>query len=302
MQIIDLTPNRDENGKVSLLGIVQGTLKYGFSYPKMLAAQDAIQSQLKKRLGSTFYLLRNVILPRSDILVPFILVGPAGVYVIQPTYQTGIYQARGAEWGVLDKERFKPAAINLLKKTANLTRAVQVYLRRQGIDLDAINGVLMAADPGLHIESTRPIVRVLMYDAIPGFARSLSQERGLLSSAEAKTIVRRLQKPRGADEKEDESEALQPEDFFTPSETPASDDLTQAFAFNPEDKDAPAEEDASEPPIPPEIKPRPKPKSPPPAQLPLGLTQQQWLLLIGMFVIEILIIFGFLFFILLTNA
>lgn len=280
MKIIDLTPGRAPDGKVPFWAVIQGALKYGLSYPKMLQAQDIIQARLKKGLKNNFYLLRNITLPRSSILVPFILVGPPGVYVIVPTHLTGLYQAKGAEWGTLTKNQFKAESINLLKQTHNLTRAVQVYFKRQNMTLERVEGILMAADPGLHVESSRPIVRVLMADAIGGFVRSLRQERPQLTDAEVRLLVRRLQDP----DSPAEEERIEPEDFFV------TDAERQA-----------AEEAASEPPVPPELPARQQKKPSrraaartPDPSLPLGLNQKQWLLLIGMFVVEILLIFALL--------
>ncbi len=275
MKVLDFTPHRNPDGKISPVGLVMGMIKHGISYPKMLEAQDIIQARLKKQLSGAFVLLRNLTLPNSDILVPMILVGPPGVYVIMPTNISGIYEARGAKWGVLEKNAFKPARINLLKRTANLTRAVEVYLQRQGYAIDQIEGVLMAANPGLQVDTSRPIVRVLMADAIDGFLRSLGSTRGGLSRHEVQSIVRLLQ---GKQPEPEPSDELDWEQFLAEGE--------EAPEQPAEEKTKPQPQAAAAA--------RPQPKRPPAAEpkWPLGLTTKQFFLLLGMFIFEILIIFA----------
>ncbi len=273
MKVLDFTPNRSPDGKISPLGLITGMLKHGISYPKMLAAQDVVQARLKKKLGGGFVLLRNLVLPRSDILVPLLLVGPPGVYVLMPTSLTGIYEARGAEWGELVKDRFKPASVNLLKRTANLTRAVEVYLQRQGYAIEHIEGVLVATNPGLQIESSRPIVRVLMADALDGFIRSLQGARPALSRHDVRSVVNLLQ---GKDPEPDPSDELDWRQLVGEEESEPGEAEETA---TPE-----ADEQRQPPPRP--ARPQPQPK------WPFGLTTRQFMLLLGMFIFEVFIIFA----------
>lgn len=275
MQVIDLTPYTDGEGKVSPIGLVLGMLKQGFSYPKMLEAQQIVLERLKKGLGRDFILLRNLVLPGSDILVPMVLVGPPGVYVLVPTHLKGVYEASGAEWNVLQGKSFAPAPINLLKRTAGLTRAVQVYLERQAYPVEAIEGVLVAADPGLHIDTSRPIVRVLMADAIESFIRSLNAARPVLKRNDIKIIVNKLQDPKWEPAVEDWS------NFDTPSAEEAEAAPAQETAEQP--KKASQRASAAKP-----ARRRPAPET----RWPLGLNTRQFFLLLGMFLFEIMILFA----------
>ena len=173
MKIIDKTPLHDEKGQLSLIGQIQGRLKYGLSWPAELEAQKQVIAQLDRVLEKSFVLIRNFTLPNSEIIIPIILVGVGGITVIHVTTVKGQIEAKGDQW-IIDG---KPAPINLLNRVSRYARAVEVYMERQGMSLQnsSVEPVLIAANPGAHIESTRPSVRVVMSDAIRQFASSLLQ-------------------------------------------------------------------------------------------------------------------------------
>ncbi len=157
-------------------------MKYGFSwYPNVLAQQKAIQI-FEKQLGKKFTLIRNVTLGNSKITVPFILIGPPGVQVIFVTHLQGTYRAKNDAWGTVSGGSFKEASINLLKRTAQFSKAVRLYIERLGFQLpDGVEPVLLSVNPGLHISSVRPIVRIVMSDAAERFAVLLAQEPPLMT-------------------------------------------------------------------------------------------------------------------------
>jgi hypothetical protein len=91
---------------------------------------------------------------------------------------------------------------------------LQLYYEHQGVKLPApIEPVLLAADPGMHIQSMRPIVRVVMSDAIELFATSLLTARPVYNAQTAGEMVERLLNPHSAN-KQAESEAPAANDPF----------------------------------------------------------------------------------------
>src|SRR5258706_4729812 len=173
MKIIDKTPLHDEKGQMSFIGRIQGALKYGLSWSAELDAQQNVIAQLDRILEKGFVLIRNFTLPNSEIVIPMILLGPGGVTVISVTTIKGFFEAKGDQWNTLVNGQAQPASINLLNRVTRFARAVQVYLERQKIDLPGmVEPVLIAADPGAHIESMRPAARVVMSDAVKQFGTS----------------------------------------------------------------------------------------------------------------------------------
>ena len=177
MRIIDKTPLVEEDSSLSFINRIKGTVQYGFSwYPNLQAQQKAI-SILDKKLNKKFTLIRNQTLGKSKITIPFILIGPPGVQVIFVTHLDGSYQAKNDTWGTLANGVFKAANINLLKRTAQFSKAMQVYLERQNFELpNGVEPILLSVNPALHVASVRPIVRIVMSDAADRFASSLAQE------------------------------------------------------------------------------------------------------------------------------
>lgn len=207
MKIIDKTPYQDDKGQIGLLERIQGTLKYGFSWFGELEAQKGVIAQLERALERGFVLIRNFTLPGSEIVLPMVLIGPPGVYVIHVTPLTGFYEAKGDQWSIVKNGRSSPAPINLMSRVARLARALHIYLERQGITLpgpqgivlvNPVEAVLIASSPAMHVDSMRPAVRVVMSDAIRQFAASLLQARPGLRAEQVHDLADRIITPRPA--------------------------------------------------------------------------------------------------------
>jgi hypothetical protein len=182
MKIIDKTPFQNEKGEIPLWDRLQGTLKYGQSWYTDLQAQKVIIDQLNRLFEKGFVLIRNLTLPGSEIVEPIILIGPGGVYVIHVTHLRGQYEAKGDQWNKRDNSgQSQPAPINLMSRVIRLAKALERYLQIQGIDLSFhVEPFLIAADPGMHVDTMRPAVRVVQSDAIKQFAASLIQAPPML--------------------------------------------------------------------------------------------------------------------------
>lgn len=197
MRIIDKTPFQNEQGQVEFLSRLQGTIKYGPNWYPELEAQKKVISQLEHMLEKGFVLIRNFNLPGSEVIVPFILIGTHGLSVIYVTHTRGFYEAKGDQWNRLDNGRPIPAPVNLLNRVVRLANATSVYLKRQKITLTTpVEPVLIAADPGLQIESLRPIARVVMSDAIKQYASGLLTGRPVLRKEQVYDLAERIVTPR----------------------------------------------------------------------------------------------------------
>ena len=82
-------------------------------------------------------------------------------------------------------------------RVGRLARALQVYLDRQGVSLPGpVEPVLMSANPAMNVDSLRPMVRVVLSDAIRQFAGSLLQARAVLRPELVYDIADRIVTPR----------------------------------------------------------------------------------------------------------
>ena len=202
MKIIDKTPLQNENGEIEFFARLRGTLKYGFSWYSELQAQQAVIAKLDRLLERGFVLIRNFTLPGSEIVIPIVLIGPGGVQVIHVTHAKGFFEAKGDQWNTINNGRSQPASINLLSRAMRFSRAFQVYLQRQRMELPCpIEPVLIAENPGAHIESLRPVTRVVKSDAINAFAASLLQARPVLRTDYIHELADYIVNPRPLDER-----------------------------------------------------------------------------------------------------
>lgn len=196
MKIIDKTPLLNEKGVLGFPQRIQGTFQYGFNWFNELQAQKAIVSYLDKQLDKGYTLIRNYTLGKSGITVPIILLGPTGIQVIHVAYLRGRFEAKGEEWNMEAGEGYKPAPDNLVKQTLRMAKAVRAFIERQGSRVPVeIEPVLIAGNPGMHIENVRPAVKVLMIDGIRSYVSNLATAQPVLTPEKVYELVDRLLNP-----------------------------------------------------------------------------------------------------------
>jgi hypothetical protein len=196
MKIIDQTPYYKENGELSIVDRGKAIMQFGFGWFKEIEAQKAIIAVFDKILDKNFTLLQNVIPPGLDARIPFILVGPTGVFVMYVTPLVGMFRAKGDQWGTVTGSTLKPEKPNLLTRTERMARAIQVLLQRQGYsEITEVEAILLCSDPAITVDSLRPIIRVVMRDALERFAVSISQARTLINPDVVREITKRILNP-----------------------------------------------------------------------------------------------------------
>jgi hypothetical protein len=199
MKIIDKTPLLNEKGELGFMQRIQGMLEHGFNWPNELQAQKAIINYFDRQLEKGYTLIRNLTLGKSGITVPIILLGPTGVHVIHVAYLKGRYEARGEEWNVASGDGYKPAQDNLIHETLRMAKAVRAFIERQGVQVPVeIEPVLIGGDPGLHIESVKPAIRVLMIDGVKSYVANLLTAQASLRPESVYEFTERLINPHPA--------------------------------------------------------------------------------------------------------
>ncbi len=207
MKLIDKTPFYNEQGQISAVDRAKAMLKFGKTWVDEVEAQKSVLPFFEKNLDRSFTLLRNVEIPDLGISIPFILVGPPGVLVIYVAAVKGMFRAKGDQWGSITGGEFKPQKPNLLTRTEQMGRALQVYLQRNGYsEISSVESILLCADPAVHVDSQRPIVRIVMRDALERFVLSIPQTRTVLSRETAQGVVEVILNPPAPPEEPAEEE------------------------------------------------------------------------------------------------
>lgn len=231
MKLIDKTPLLDENGELGIKQRLQGILQYGFNWPNELQAQKAIINFFDRQLERGYTLIRNMTLGQSGITIPMILLGPAGIFAINITHLRGRYEAKGGSWNVESGDGYKPADVNLIQVTARMARALTAFIERQGVALPVnVEPVLIAAEPGLHIESVGAAVRVMMIDGIKPFVSSLSTVLPVLSPEAVHEFTERIINPRSPRKEPVTAQARQPQ-VLPEQDHPAEPTVSRARAI-----------------------------------------------------------------------
>lgn len=295
MKIIDRTPLQDANGNINIISRIKGTLKYGLSWSAELEAQKSVIAQLDRLFEKGFVLIRNFTLPNSEIVIPIILIGAGGVWVVYVTHVKGNFEAKGDQWNTVNNDgKSLPASINYIGRAAQLATVFQKYLRIQKVEMPGpVEPVLIAADPGAQIESVRPMVRVVRSDAIKQFAGSLLQLRPLWRTDFIHELADRIIEPTPPDQLRTLTPApagqqagsraalMQAEQAFNSSEL--------GFAFE-EGEAQPTEQTADADGAP---RAQSAVRQAPAKKNFLGLQDTQIILLTGMMLVEFCILFGF---------
>ncbi|NWG08188.1 MAG: NERD domain-containing protein [Chloroflexi bacterium] len=299
MKIIDKTPLLDEKGNLGVVQRIQGMFQFGFNWPRELEVQKAIIAFFDRQLEKGYTLIRNMPLGASGIVIPMILLGPAGIFVISVSYLKGRYEAKGEAWNVDSGRGYKPAPENLIQTTRRMARALTVFIERQGVKVPTeIEPVLIAGDPGLHIESNRPAIRVMMIDGIKSFVTGLATARPVLSAESVFEMTERILNPRPPKKETPESSAptVPPAARPAPGESQPKQEVSRARAifnaseqarpFSPEDFDFAMTDDAS---FLPEL-PGSAPISPAGAAKPAGSAKPKARRILGMTMLQIAVI------------
>ncbi len=195
MKVLDYSEIPFDGGNLTLEERIRGIARYGFSWVSEMKSQEKVIVILHRVLDKRFTLLRNFPLPGGAIRIPFVLVGPHGVTVVNHSTAKGIYRAQGDSWAAMGtrSKDFRPVRPNLIVHTKLMTKAMEALLSQCGYAME-VEGVLMFTDPKAHVETMRPDVRVILVDAIERFGLQLRQTTPVLSLEEVRTLVSDLNK------------------------------------------------------------------------------------------------------------
>ncbi len=189
MRMIDDSPFV-VNGEIDIANRLRGTMEHGFSWYPEMQSQKLITERLGKVLTNSFTLLRNFTIPETEISIPLILIGPAGIRVMIASSVKGIFRAKGEDWMEMKGGReYKPARRNLMRQAMLMTRALERYFEGRGVTVSGIETVLLFSDPGVHVDTMRPVTRIVLHDAMERFGASLSQNPVTLNSEDAQVLV-----------------------------------------------------------------------------------------------------------------
>lgn len=197
MKVIERSTFRDESGAISVENRIRGTLQHGLRWYSEMEAQKAVTQRLSKSLDDEHTLLRNLVVPGSNVTVPLILISPQGMRVLIASPLRGVYRAKLDEWLVFDggARRFKRTRPNLQGLALSMSQLVLKYITAQGYPLPEIESVLVFTNPRTHVDMARPTTRIILADAIDHFAANLQELPAIMDAEDIRMLVDSLTHP-----------------------------------------------------------------------------------------------------------
>ena len=144
-------------------------------------AEKAVIDTFQRIFDNQYVVLRSVPLNDPETPIPMVLVGPSGVRMIYPRSIKGVYRAKEDAWEELDDrtQKFKIARPNLLQRGQMMAKEIEAFLVARNFEVGIVEPVLVFSDPGVHVDTIRPIVRIVQADALDRFgAGSISRVFG----------------------------------------------------------------------------------------------------------------------------
>ena len=178
MKVIDQSPVRAEIQPFDKFkAYFQGISKYGWQWMADVKAEETIVASLKRYIDNSYTVIRNVVLEENGISIPLVLVGPSGIYVLLVSGAEGIFRARGEVWMAMNRNsrKYAPVAKNLIARAQLMTRVVDAFLSFHHRPHLPLQTALLFGNPGAHVDSVRPAVRVVLRDGMERFANSVTQ-------------------------------------------------------------------------------------------------------------------------------
>jgi hypothetical protein len=197
MKLIDCATLGIKESQVKSLDDFLGAFKIGRGYSVDTDAQETVIAGFQRIVDNKFTMLRNVPIEGASAPIPLILVGPSGVWVLYPSGLRGVFRAHGEAWEKMDnhQQTYKPSGENFLTQTAQMAKMVETYLASHGVRNPQIGAGVVFTNPGIHVEIVRPVVRVVLIDALDRFISGILQGRLIYDREEVENTVNLFTNP-----------------------------------------------------------------------------------------------------------
>jgi hypothetical protein len=149
-------------------------------------AEDALVARFMKGLDSRFVMLRNLQLEGTEAVFPPILIGPAGLMVLNVSHAKGFFQAKDESWWEMNKssQKYGPARPNLIKQSIEYAQKLTAILNAHNKSHPEIMPILIFANPGANVETSNPAIRIVLMDGVERLIDSLMGSVDVLSPTE----------------------------------------------------------------------------------------------------------------------
>jgi hypothetical protein len=150
---------------------------------KVKGDEDTVLEHLGRGLDNRFILLHHLQLESLGPTFPPILIGPPGLAVLNISQEGGFFKAKDNNWLKLDKasQNYNPSRPNLIKQTQEYARKLGTILDVNGKSHPEVMPLLVLANPGVHLETSNPAIRIVLTDGIDKLTGALQKSEDVLS-------------------------------------------------------------------------------------------------------------------------
>jgi hypothetical protein len=137
-------------------------------------------------LDNRFIMLRHLQLEGPGILFPSILIGPAGLAVLNIRSEKGFYKVKDDTWWRMEKttHKYSQARPNLIKQSQDYAKKLATILDAHDKSHPEVTPILIFASPGVHIETTNPAIRIVMMDGVESLITNFHKSQEVLKPNE----------------------------------------------------------------------------------------------------------------------
>jgi hypothetical protein len=192
MKVIEFEPQlQNTKGMGGLTARMQTAIDQAFSSDPISKGQEIVVDHLARALNNQFHLLHNLPIKGLDTPAPLVLVGPPGIFLIYASAIKGMFLAKIDDWDEMKDsiKQYVPARPNLVQTTLTATETLESDLAERLNRKYPVQGVVILTNPGTYVETVRPAVRIILADGLGPFITSLLSGSMLLSPQEVSGII-----------------------------------------------------------------------------------------------------------------
>lgn len=180
MKLIESSPLRGPTGEITLESRIRGTLAHGLQWYSEMNAQEYATERLGRVLGREYVLIRNAELPAMQAPLPMVLIGPQGVFCIIASPLKGSFRAKAEDWKTLSGGSLLGPGPQMQALALSLSDRLLRFFQSNGVPLPEVEPVLLFTDPHTHVDTARPVVRIVLADGISHFASNLQRMQPIM--------------------------------------------------------------------------------------------------------------------------
>ncbi len=158
-------------------------------------AEQSLIAQFMRGLDNRYSMLYKLQLEPKGVVFPPILIGPPGVILINISHAKGFFRAQESEWFEMSQKgnTFEPALPNLVTQSVEFAQKLSDVLDARGKSHPDIIPVLLFANPGVHVETNDPSIRIALMDGMDSLIDNIIKSDEVMQPAEVSSLSEALE-------------------------------------------------------------------------------------------------------------